>query len=63
MGLSRTEDSGVSTAFPGIPLFLSAMCWTRVILEQVVALVPWSEKLFSAAVLQPERGMRLEVGG
>jgi len=44
------------------PFSLSVICWKRGTVEHVEALVPWSAKLFSAAVLQPERGMRLEVG-
>ncbi len=32
------------------------MYWGRINSEKVIALIPWREKLFNAAVLQSERG-------
>jgi len=39
------------------------MYWERINSEKVITLIPWREKLFSAAVVQSERGQRLEAVG
>ena len=46
-----------------IPLSLSIMYWERINSEKVITLIPWREKLFSAAMVQSERGQRLEAVG